>query len=221
MTSIFGRDRVMAIESSATSAANLEWYAREMVERDGARHGDPFAVVNLRAGEVTPRADDPYYHPYLYGSRVSSEMRAGFYGVAGWHTEGHLLRALFEGVAFEHRRHIDVLRSAGLRFDSARLSGGGARSTIWPQMFADILGIPISVAQCRETGALGAAIAAGVGAGLFTDLEAGVTAMTRSGTSLSGDRSMRAHYDERYRVFGSIAQAMQPIWRAIADAGRG
>ena len=90
-------------------------------------------------------------------------MRAGFYGIAGWHGEGHLLRALFEGVAFEHRRHVDVLRSAGVRFDSATLSGGGARSAVWPQMFADVLGIPITVAACAETGALGAAIAAGVG----------------------------------------------------------
>ena len=106
-------------------------------------------------------------------------MRAGFYGIAGWHGEGHLLRALFEGVAFEHRRHVDVLRSAGVRFDSATLSGGGARSAVWPQMFADVLGIPITVAACAETGALGAAIAAGVGVGVFPDLAAGVRAMTR------------------------------------------
>ena len=106
-------------------------------------------------------------------------MRAGFYGVAGWHGEGHLLRALFEGVAFEHRRHVDVLRGAGVRFDSAALSGGGARSAVWPQMFADVLGIPITVAACAETGALGAAIAAGVGVGVFPDLAAGVRAMTR------------------------------------------
>ena len=99
---------------------------------------------------VTPAADDPYFHPYLYGSRLGATMRAGFYGVAGWHGEGHMLRALFEGVAFEHRRHVDVLRAAGVRFDSAALSGGGARSAVWPQMFADILGIPVSVAALRR-----------------------------------------------------------------------
>ena len=217
MTSIFGPDQVMAIESSATSAANLEWYVRELVER-GGHHDDPFGACNDRVAAVTPAADDPYYHPFLYGSRLGATMRAGFYGVAGWHGEGHLLRALFEGVAFEHRRHIDVLRSAGMRFDSAILSGGGARSPVWPQMIADILGIPISVAACGETGALGAAIAAGVGAGVFADLAGGVAAMARPGARFAADAAMTAHYEERYRTFGQITDAMAPIWRRMAEA---
>ena len=217
MQSLFGVDQVMAIESSATSAANLEWYVRELVER-GEHHEDPFRVANGRAASVTPAADDPYFHPYLFGSRLASTMRAGFYGVAGWHGEGHLLRALLEGVAFEHRRHIDVLRSAGIRFDSAVLSGGGSRSPVWPQIFADILGIPIAVAACAETGALGAAIAAGVGAGLFPDLAAGVAAMSRQGMSLAADGAMAAHYESRYGTFGRIAAAMAPIWREMAEA---
>ncbi|MEO7221438.1 MAG: FGGY-family carbohydrate kinase [Devosia sp.] len=219
MTSIFGRDRVMAIESSATSAANLEWYVREFIER-GGHVDDPFLIANSRAGGIAPAVDDPYYHPYLYGSRLGATMRAGFYGVAGWHGEGHLLRALFEGIAFEHRRHIDVLRSAGIRFDSAILSGGGARSPIWPQMFADILGMPISVASCAETGALGAALAAGVGAGLFSDLGAGVRAMTRTGQSFAARPDLGEHYDARYRTFGQIREAMKPIWASVTDASR-
>lgn len=217
MTSAFGPDRLMAIESSATSAANLEWYVRELIER-GGHADDPFGLANKLAGSITPSADDPYYHPYLYGSRLGATMRAGFYGVAGWHREGHMLRALFEGVAFEHKRHIDVLRSAGIRFDSAILSGGGARSPIWPQMFADILDMPISVASCAETGALGAAIAAGVGAGVFGDLEAGVEAMTRKGNTYVADAAMIGHYAERYGMFGRITEAMKPIWADMAGA---
>lgn len=218
MTSVFGKDRAMAIESSATSAANLEWYVRELVERGGHHDSDPFALVNARAAAVEPRADDPFYHPYLYGSRLGADMRAGYYGVAGWHNEGHMLRALFEGVAFEHRRHIDVLRSAGLRFDKAILSGGGARSPIWPQMFADILGIPIAVAQCSETGALGAAIAAGVGGGIFADLEAGVAAMTRRGADFTAEPDRAAHYARRYATFGALAEAMKPFWQTMTEA---
>ena len=78
-----------------------------------------------------------------------------------------MLRALFEGVMFEHRRHIEVLAQAGVSFSRAALSGGGARSAHWPQIFADGLGVPVTVAECGETGALGAAIAAAVGAGLY------------------------------------------------------
>jgi L-xylulokinase len=217
MVSAFGDGRLMAIESSATSAANLEWYVRELVVR-GSDHPDPFGACNRLVAEVVPARDDPFFHPYLHGSRQGAEMRAGFTGIAGWHGEAHLVRALFEGVAFEHRRHVDVLRAAGLRFDSAALSGGGARSAVWPQVFADILGIPVSVPRCGEAGALGAAIAAGVGAGVFAELPAGVQRMTRHAARFDPDPGMASHYAGRYRTYAMITEAMRPVWRRMAGA---
>lgn len=220
MVSAFADHRFVAIESSATSAANLEWYVREFLER-GGHHDDPFGYCNDRVAEITPAPDDPFFHPFLYGSRQGAWMRAGFYGVDGWHREGHLMRALFEGVAFEHRRHIDVLRTAGVRFETAVLSGGGSRSPVWPQMFADILQIPISVATCREAGALGAAIAAGVGAKLFKDLDTGVAAMTRQEREYRPGAAIAAHYQRRYEIYQLLTDAMTPIWSQMAACRQG
>lgn len=214
MAARFGNDRFVNIESSATSAANLEWYVRELVER-GGHHGDPFGYCNDLVGAVEPRADDPIFHPFLYGSRLGSDFRAGFYGLAGWHKEGHLLRALFEGVMFEHRRHIEVLASAGVTFERAVLSGGGSRSAHWPQIFADGLGVPITVPEARETGALGAAIGAGIAAGLFADHETGIAAMTRPKANFQPNPAMTAHYDRRYRFYREVADAMRPLWNAL------
>ncbi len=106
-----------------------------------------FDRCNEEVGKVLARADDPFFHPFIFGSRLGAEFRGGFYGLAGWHGEGHMLRALFEGVVFEHRRHIQQLRTAGAVIDHATLSGGGARSSVWAQMLADCLGIPIGVAE--------------------------------------------------------------------------
>ena len=217
MVSSFAGDRAMAIESSATSAANLEWYVREFCNGDAA---DPYGDAGRRASAVTPAPDDPYFHPYLHGSRLDAAMRAGFYGIAGWHGEGHLARALFEGVAFEHRRHVETLRAGGVPFTGAILSGGGARSAVWPAMFADVLGVPIEVSDCQETGALGAAVAAGVGAGLFADLSAGVRAMAAPRRRFLPDRAMTAHYAARYETWSLIREAMAPVWRRI-EASRG
>ncbi|TPM24782.1 FGGY-family carbohydrate kinase [Mesorhizobium sp. B2-3-4] len=216
MVARFGPGRFVNIESSATSAANLEWYVRELVER-GHHHDDPFGHCNAQIADVTPSADDPIFHPFLYGSRLGSDYRGGFYGVGGWHREGHLLRALFEGVMFEHRRHIEVLATAGVTFDRAVLSGGGSRSPHWPQMFADGLGVPITVPEARETGALGAAIGAGVAAGLFVDYEAGIAAMTRPRSVHQPDPAMTAHYDRRYRLYNAIADAMRPLWNDLVS----
>lgn len=211
MVAKFGADRFVTIESSATSAANLEWYVREIVERYGETE-DPFALCNDRVASIRPAPDDPLFHPYLFGSRLGAECRAGFYGLAGWHSDGHLLRALFEGVMFEHRRHIDVLSKAGLSIRKAVLSGGGSRSPHWPQIFADGIGIPVATAEARETGALGAAIGAGVGIGLFDRYETGIAAMTRPRGNFVPDSGMQAHYDRRYTLFGRTRDAMRDIW---------
>ena len=130
------------------------------------------------------------FHPFLYGGRLGAHQRGGFFGVAGWHGEGHLLRAIFEGVMFEHRRHVEVLAEAGVTFSTAALSGGGSRSVHWPQMFADGLGVPVTVAEARETGALGAAMAAAIGVGLYPAEAEAVAAMATASTSIqlrSGD----------------------------------
>jgi len=211
MASGFGKGRFVNIEASATSAANLEWYVREFVER-GAHHDDPFGFCNDKIAEISPSADDPFFHPFLYGSGQSAQMRAGFYGLAGWHTEGHILRALFEGVVFEHRRHIEALVSAGVDFGEAVLSGGGSRSPVWPQMFADCLGKTMRVAVCEETGALGASIVAGHGAGAFESIDAGVEAMTAMKTIFQPNVEMKSHYDRRYKLFADLTASMSDFW---------
>ncbi len=218
MVAVYGCDLFANMDNSATSAANLEWYVRQLVER-GAHHDDPFGHVNAAVGSVETAHDDPLFHPFLYGGRLGAHLRGGFYGLAGWHGEGHLLRALFEGVMFEHRRHVEVLSQAGVTFSTAALSGGGVRSPLWPRMFADGLGVPVTIAEAQETGALGAAMAAAVGIGLHPDEASAVGAMTRVARRFDPDPAMRAHYDRRYAVWTRLMQAMDPLWRELA-AGR-
>ena len=216
MVAACGGNQFLNMENSATSAANLEWYVRALVER-GDHHDDPFGFVNEAVGATPPAHDDPLFHPFLYGGRLGAHKRGGFFGLAGWHGEGHMLRALFEGVMFEHRRHVGVLAEAGVTFRHATLSGGGSRSAHWPRIFADGLRVPVTVAECSETGALGAAIAAAVGAGLYPDVPTAVRAMTRPARVISPDPSMQAHYDRRYSIWMRLTEAVDPLWRELAE----
>lgn len=216
MVSAYGKDRFVNMENSATSAANLEWYVRALIER-GAHHDDPFGLVNDAVGAITPSASDPYFHPFLYGGRLGAYQRGGFFGLAGWHGEGHMLRALFEGVMFEHRRHIAVLADAGVSFERAALSGGGVRSPHWPQMFADGLGVKVTVAEARETGALGAAAAAAIGAKLFPDEARAVAAMTRPARTFEPNKARADHYDRRYDFWMRLTEALDPFWRELSS----
>lgn len=216
MLSTFDRQRYLAIESSATSAANLEWIVREFLEHGGEADKSPFELCSELVASVDPNSDIPVYHPFLYGSQQNGHARAGFYGIAGWHTRAHLLRALFEGVAFEHRRHVETLHKAGTDFDEVVLSGGGSRSSVWSQIFADVLRVPVTVARSRETGALGAAIAAGTGIGIFADYSAGAAAMTAAARHFAPNAAVADAYAARYRLYGEINQAMTPLWERIA-----
>ncbi|CAN7537958.1 FGGY-family carbohydrate kinase [Mesorhizobium sp. LjNodule214] len=216
MLSTFDPTRYLAIESSATSATNLEWIVREFL--DHAPEGkSPFELCSDLVASVDPSGDIPIYHPFLYGSQKNGQARAGFYGMAGWHTRAHMLRALFEGVVFEHKRHIETLYAAGAGFDEAVLSGGGSRSGVWPQIFADVLGVPVTVAKSRETGALGAAIAAGTGVGVFADFAAGATAMTSAARRYAPNDAVAPAYAARYQLYGEINEAMAPMWERIAS----
>ena len=218
MSSTFDRTRYVAMENSATSAANLEWLVREFFEGDHAADISPFDACCAHAAAVEPAADDPLYHPYLYGAQQDGHARAGFYGIAGWHTRGHLVRALLEGVAFGHRQHVETIRKAGATFAEAVLSGGGSRSRLWPQIFADVLGVPVSVAVSRETDALGAAIAAGTGVGLFSDFTDGANAMVRTDRHYRPNGALSAHYERRYALYRDIGEAMRPLWRRLSAA---
>ncbi|MEK1924427.1 MAG: FGGY-family carbohydrate kinase [Rhizobium giardinii] len=219
MSSTFDRHRYLAIESSATSAANLEWLVRAFFADIETTGRSPFDVCCDLASAIEPAGDDPLYHPFLYGAQQDGNARAGFYGVAGWHTQGHLVRALLEGVAFGHRQHVETMRKAGAVFNEAVLSGGGSRSLLWPQIFADVLGVPVSVARSRETGALGAAIAAGTGVEIFSDFADGAATMVRTERFYRPNVALELHYARRYDLYRDFADAMAPLWRRLTALG--
>jgi L-xylulokinase len=219
MVAAFGRNRFANMDNSATSAATLEWYVRTLVEREG-HEGDAFAQVNALVGQAPMASDDPMFHPFLYGGRHGAHQRGGFYGLADWHDEGHLLRALHEGVAFEHRRHVDTLTGDGESLREVFLSGGGTRSPYWPQMMADVLGLPVRLGRADETGALGGAIAAAVGVGRFASEESAVAAMTEQRALLDPDPARRALHDRRFAVWQRLTAAMEPFWADLAGLGQ-
>ncbi|UVC09581.1 carbohydrate kinase [Rhizobium sp. TH2] len=218
MSSSFDRTRYMAMENSATSAANLEWMVNQFFA-DCPEGTSPFDLCCNLAASVEPEIAAPFYHPFLYGAQTDGNARAGFYGVAGWHTKAHLMRAVLEGVAFGHRWHIERLRGAGASFDEAVLSGGGSRSKVWPQIIADVLGVPVSIARSHETGALGAAIAAGTGVGLFSDFTAGAASMVKLERHYAPNPTLALLCDQRYQIYCDTMVAMTPIWKRMASLG--
>jgi L-xylulokinase len=206
----------LALEASPTSATNLEWFVthfcgdeRAEAERRGI---SVYEVCNELVASLPPGGTDVIFHPFLYGSNVQPTARAGFYGVAGWHTKAHLVRALYEGVVYCHLNHIEKLRAAGAQMDVARLTGGGSRSRVWTQMFADALQLPMEVPVGAEMGARGAAMCAGIGAGVYRDHAEAVAKAVKVERRQDPDPEATPHYLARYAEYRRLLQAMQEPW---------
>jgi L-xylulokinase len=220
MTTIYTPNLWMTVESSATSATNLEWFAAQCCgEEQAEAHARGVSVYTICAEKVAslpPSEPVPIFHPFLFGSNVQPSARAGFYGIAGWHTKAHLLRALFEGVAFSHLSHIEKLRASGAQMQAARFTGGGARSEIWTQMFADVLDLPIEVPAGTQVGARGAAICAGIGIGVYNDYADGAARAVTIERRHEPNPAATATYRARYAEYRRLLEAMQEPWERLS-----
>jgi L-xylulokinase len=179
-----------------------------------------YEVCNEEVASLPPGSTNIIFHPFLYGSNVQPTARAGFYGVAGWHTRAHLLRALYEGVVFGHLSHIEKLRAAGAQITSARLTGGGSRSEVWSQIFADTIQVPMEISDGNELGARGVALSAGIGAGIYSDYEEAVreaVSVVRVHEPIAVNKSL---YLERYAEYQRLIRVMQEPWEALNKLGR-
>jgi len=224
MTTLFADPGLfLTIEGSATSATNLEWFVNQCCGDERAeakRRGvSVYEICSEEVASLPPGSTNVIFHPFLYGSNVQPTARAGFYGVAGWHTRAHLLRALYEGVVFGHLSHVEKLRKAGAQIHSARLAGGGSRSAVWSQMFADTIQVPMEISDGNELGARGAALSAGIGAGIYSGYEEAVRETVKVVRIHEPIPANTPLYLARYAEYQRLVNVMQTPWEALNKLG--
>jgi L-xylulokinase len=210
----------LMLEGSATSASNLEWFVTEFFEaerKQAEAAGDSvYEICNRLVAETEPAQTGIVFLPFLYGSNVSLDGKACFFGLDGWQSRGHVLRAIYEGIIFSHHWHLDRLLQFRSLPGQIRLSGGAARSTVWLQMFADILQVPVEVPSGTELGALGAAIAASVAAGCYPSLPSACQAMVRIERCCEPNPKLASLYREKYGRYQRLLQVLAPVWSELA-----
>ncbi len=188
------------VESSATSAGNLEWFVRSFYNMLGLQQaGDQlYAWINEEVQRRKTNYHSPLFFPFLYASHLSRQTGASFTGLRPEHNVWDMVRSLYEGVVFAHCQHLDLLQKNHLRRNSAVLSGGAARSEPWCQMFADITGLSIEVTENTQAGALGVALCAALGTGVYSSLEEAVKVMVKKEKKFTPRENERKKYQERY-----------------------
>jgi len=136
---------------------------------------DPYEILTEAAASVSPGCDGLLWTPYLMGERtphLDANARAALVGLSASHTRAHVVRAILEGVAFSLRDTFTIFEEMSVPVQKIRLGGGGARSDLWRQIQADIYGQEIEIVEAEEGAAYGAAILAGVGAGVWPSVDA-------------------------------------------------
>jgi xylulokinase len=149
------------------------------------------------AGAATPYMD--------YGSK------AAILGLTLSTTRQELYCAIMEGVCFEMRINMERLKEAGITFHSLRATGGGANSRVWMQMKADVLGVPVTALHSGEAGSAGAAMMAGVEAGIFSDLRSAARIMVVERETFKPRSEMYKKYTEIYHRYEKLYAAVRPL----------
>lgn len=201
-----GAARLVA-EGSPSSAANLGWFLDHAL---GGRLGVADALALMASSPVTARRCR--FLPYVHGPMP---RQGAFLGLGATDDTATMIRAICEGVAFQHRRHAEeILPHGGSRGpDAIRLAGGAARSADWAQIFADVCGHPVEVAAADEVAALGVAICAAVAGGLHPNLSSAAAAMTRIARTMLPVRAHEGFYAERYEEFLRLDQGLLDLTR--------
>ena len=207
--SVPGKWHLMGVMLSA--AGSLRWYRDTFVP--GMKYDDLLAPVE----SISAGSEGLLFLPYLTGERTPHPdplARGAFVGLTVRHGMAHCTRAVLEGVAFGLKDSFELMKSAGLaKIEQVRVSGGGARSALWRQILADVFDAELVTVNTTEGAAYGAALLAGVGAGLWADVE---TACDRT-IRVTGSESPAPRQVDVYRTVYPLYRELYPALRKSFD----
>lgn len=207
-------ERVTVFGTVQAAGSSLEWFA-EVIGNPSGSH----AALDILARDVPPGARNLFFLPYLQGERAplwDSNARGVFFGLATHHGQADLYRAVVEGVSFALRSILDVFAENGHALPFLRLLGGGAKSDLWRGILANIYNRRLrTVSDVSAATSLGAAMAAGVGIGLFPAWE-DARRLTKIAREDAPDPALAAAYAPRAAFFNTLYPALQDRFAALA-----
>lgn len=180
----------------------------------------PYALMDQLAEQSPPGAHGLLFFPYLLGERSpwwNPDARAVYFGLTMAHTRADIIRATLEGITFNLKIILDSFRQQGAQINAIRMIGGGAKGRIWRQIMADIFGIPVlRPALLAEATSFGAALAGGIGVGLYKDWGMAET-HTPILDEIQPDPRVMDSYEKLYRIFNQAYEAFVPLYTETAS----
>jgi xylulokinase len=139
-----------------------------------------------------------------------------FYGIGLWTKKSDIVRAVLEGVAFAARDNIEIFQKKNIQINEVRLTGGGAKSNVWGQIFTDVLGVRITVPRVKDSGALGSAVLAGIPAGIFKDVHEGVSSMVKVDKVYIPNPVNTYKYEKIFQIYKKLYALLMDFYKESA-----
>jgi xylulokinase len=206
-----------------TAGASYQWMRDQLapLEKQSAESlgMSAYTLMNMVAEGSAPGANGLLFLPYLAGERAprwNPDARAVFLGLTIRHTRADMLRAVLEGVALNMRVILDALqRQSNNGIEAIRVIGGGASGRLWASIMADVYGLPLHrLAVLEEATSMGAAVAGGIGVGLYADWSI-AEQMNAIADTIQPNAANRPVYDRAYTLFEAAYHALEPIYSMI------
>jgi xylulokinase len=211
---------------SCTQGAGLsvQWLRNNLCAPEAAeainKGIDPYKLMDDIAAEVPIGADRLIYLPYLMGERSPHPdpyCRGVFFGLSAKHGRPNLIRAVLEGVAYSQRECVDVFREMGVEINDMLVTGGGGKSGLWRQMLADLYNAPVSALASDEGPALGVALLAGVGAGIYSSVEQACEASVKREKAIYPNKESSAAYEPFYKLYTKLYLSLKDDFKMLAS----
>lgn len=184
------------------------------------RDTDPYVVMGELAEKVRPGSERLIFLPYLMGERSphpDPDCRGVFFGLSAMHGREHLIRSVMEGVSYSQYECVEVFREMGVSVDDMMMCGGGARSPLWRQMLADLYGCPVSILAEDQGGALGVALLAGVGTGVYASVEEACAATVKRGGTQQPDMEAHGLYLPYFELYKKLYLDLKNDFHTLAN----
>lgn len=215
-----GKWHVMGVTQGA--GLSLKWYRDNFchAEMDTAAgmNVDPYYLMDQQAAKIPAGCEGLIYLPYLMGERsphLDANAKGVFFGISAKHTKYDMLRAVMEGVSYSLKDCMEIIKEMGIDASEVRASGGGGKSKLWRQMQADMFGCDINTINASEGPALGVALLAGVGAGIYSSVPEACEAAISVRDTMKPIPENSAAYSRYYPVYQDIYQSLKDQFQKI------
>jgi xylulokinase len=212
-------DLFLAMTLNHSGGLALRWFRDEFCEPQLARANEAGTdAYDIILEGASPDPTGLLVLPHLSGAGTPTFDTASMGAILGLTfstTRTDLAKAILEGLTYELRLNLDLLRDGGVAIEVLRAIGGGARSRLWLQLKADITGIPVITPRITEAAAFGAALLAGVGGGLWPSAADGAERFLELTDTYEPDPARHAAYSQLFEHYREVYPAVAPITRQL------